>query len=102
MTKGVDLFSHFFFPSPKNTNVDKILSQTKKKKRKEKWASPLLQIQTVLVGGSNERRGLADTINIAQVLNMDVFAYECPFPMSPNIHSSRDCRHLAPTQLFNL
>lgn len=61
--KGVDLFSHFF-SSPKNTNVDKILSQTKKM-----WASPLLQIQTVLVGGSNERRGLADTINIAQVLN---------------------------------
>lgn len=43
-------------------------------------ALPLLQIQTVFVGGSNERRSLADTINIAQVFNKDVFAYKRPLP----------------------
>lgn len=63
--KGVDLFSLFFLSPPRTQMWIKFYPKKKKKKKK----SGLLQIQTVLVGGSNERRGLADTINIAQVLN---------------------------------
>lgn len=62
----------FFFPRT-FANVDKILPPPKK-------FVTLLQIQTVFVGGSNERPGLPDTINIAHVFNKDVFAYKCPLP----------------------
>lgn len=58
--------------------MDKSLPPPKKKK-KQKFVTPL-QIQTVFVGGSNERPGLTDTINIAHVFNKDVFAYKCPLP----------------------
>lgn len=76
--KGVDLFSNFFFCPLTIENVNKILTPSPTKKKL--LALPLLQIQTVFVGGSNERRGLADTINIAQVFNKDVFAYNRPLP----------------------
>lgn len=63
----------FFFPRT-FAHVDKILPPPPKK------FVTLLQIQTVFVGGSNERPGLTDTINIAHVFNKDVFAYKCPLP----------------------